>query len=402
MVCAREAAAVEDITYMYPYLEVGVKVVDGPEAADLLKSGSLRDIAQFAPPDREVGIAHWVTSGGVYGKARSLSQPSYYYEAPLSVYFAIPDLSLPLFAVDLPYYPRGDDAVSELLFGITRYDKPFDFTPQVVIRLPYELAAVHRLYYAEGRGVVSDIVENQKDGAAGHMLHLAWKADWSDSRLARAVHQVTAPGEVAIEVDVDPAYVSVALLDKNGSLVDSAERYRPDEPMGVSVPLHPGALPEALDFLASVWHVAFHEPLIMLSNTTIAAALAVPCVTRADFESRLSSVDAVMKAMTIPDILLAAEDRGRLKPSETFMRMRSALGTRLSGPDLDSAQKAVNDFSAVNRLRVALQHPETAKPDLPSSLARFGIGYPPSWPDAWETVRARLITAAIQLRNALL
>jgi hypothetical protein len=64
--------------------------------------------------------------------------------------------------------------------------------------------------------------------------------------------------------------------------------------------------------------------------------------------------------------------------------------------------KAVKDFGAVNRLRVALQHPEDANPDLPTALAGFGVGYPPDWSSAWDAVRTRLIGASIQLRNARL
>jgi hypothetical protein len=400
-VCVREADMAEACHYRYLELEIGVSVLPGADAAERLRTGVMSEIAHFTPPETGTGQAQWVTSGGQYGVTAPVDMPCYYFDAPLSIYFAIPDLGASLYGGGFPYFPRADDALMELLYGVTRDQGRIDIRSQIVIRLPYLRAGIRSLYYIEGQGIGVEIAENQPGGVADHELHIAWKLDDADRRLSREVLQSFTSGRLVVELEADPAYVSAALLDEHDRLVDSAERYRPIELAAPSVPLHASALPEALDFLASVWKVSFGERLFILRNTTIAAALAVPCATRSDFESRLSSVDAVLKSMTIPDILLAPSDRDAIEPTHTLKRMRSALTTRMSGADLESAFKAVDIFSEVNRLRVALQHPE-AKPDLPTALSWFGVGYPPDWPTTWDSVRARLIGASIQLRDALL
>jgi hypothetical protein len=169
-----------------------------------------------------------VTSHQQYGVTSTLDVPAYYYDVSLGVGSgqAIPDLGAPLFGGHQPYYPSGSDALLELLYGITRHQKPINFWPHAVIRLPYLRAAIGNLYYVDGEGMTIDISEQERGGAAGHELHVAWMLHDSDTRLSRGVLPIHAPAAFLIQTKGDPSYVSAALLNENGELVDSRERYR--------------------------------------------------------------------------------------------------------------------------------------------------------------------------------
>jgi hypothetical protein len=177
----------------------------------------------------------------------------------------------------------------------------------------------------------------------------------SDERLSRGVLPVHAPMTYVVPTKADPSFASVALLNQTGELVDSRERYRSAQPLP-TVSLHPAAVAEAFDYTASVWKYVFGERLLMLRTTSAPAALSMPVETRSDFESRLSSVSALMKAISVPDSLLSPSDIG-IDQSHSIERMKAALRNRLSDPDLEKATTALGVFAQVNDVRVALQAP---------------------------------------------
>jgi hypothetical protein len=398
--CAREAIGAVECRYQYDQLDIGVAIVPGAEAAKRLREGVLTSDVHFVPPTvKDGGTADWVTSNFPYGVTSTLDVPAYHFDVSLNMGgAAMPDLGAPVFGEHLPYYPNGSDALLELLYGITRHQKSISFWPHIVIRLPYLRASIRNLYYVEGDGITIDIHERESAGASGHQLHVAWMLHDSDPRLSRTVVPVAGPGSFVVKTDADPSYVSVALLSETGEHRDSRERYRPAETLP-SVSLHPAALADAFDYTASVWKDVVGERLLLLRTTSAAAALSTPVETRSDFESRLSSVSALMKAISIPDSLLSPDDIG-IDQSHSVERMKAALRKRLSAPDLDRATKALGVFAQVNDVRVALQHPD-ARRDLPAALARMSIAYPPDWPKAWDVVRTRLIAALADVRDAL-
>jgi hypothetical protein len=400
--CVREATTAANCRYVYDHLELGVDVLPGVEAEKRLREGRLDGTAHFIPLDGTAsGTADWVTSHQPYGVTSTLEVPAYYYDFTLPGVVTMPNLDAPLFGGSQPYYPSGSDALLELLYGITRHQKTISFWTHGVIRLPYLRASIRNMYFVEGQGITIEVHEQEPGGAAGHELHVAWISNDSDQSLSRGVIPIDGPGSFGVQMDLDPAYISAALLVEGGPLVDSAERYRTVESAPPSVPLHPAALPEAFDFFASVWKDAFGERLLQLRTTSTAAALSLRAETKSDFESRLSSVSALLKAISVPDSILSPADRGHIDPSHSTERMKSALRNRLSDADLATAMKAISVLGYVNDLRVALQHPEGVKRDLPTALARFNIGYPPDWSSAWDVVRARLISSLGQLRDVL-
>lgn len=399
--CVREAIGAVECRYLYDQLDIGVAIVPGAEAAKRLREGALTGDVHFIPPTvSDGGTADWVTSNYPYGVTSTLDVPSYHFDISLNMGGkAIPDLGAPLFGGHRPYYPAGSDALAELLYGITRHQKAINFWPHIVIRLPYLRASIRNLYYVDREGITVEIHERESGGASGHELHVAWMLHDSDSRLSRDVLPVAGPASLVVQTKAEPSYISAALLSESGEHIDSRERYRSAQTLP-SVSLHPSALPEAIDFLASVWKDVFGQRLLVMRTTAAAAAVVLPVETRSDFESRLSSVSVLLKSINVPDSLLSPGDAS-IDPSYSVERMKSALRTRLTGAERDTAIKALGVFAQVNDIRVALQHPETARRDLPATLARLNIAFPPEWPAAWDTVRTHLITALANVRNAL-
>jgi hypothetical protein len=175
------------------------------------------------------------------------------------------------------------------------------------------------------------------------------------------------------------------------------------EPMQeqLAIPASPLALPEALDFLDTAWRVAFgkRQALLRLRDTLSIAKLSQACTTRADFESQLSALADILKAMDIPDALLSKTRE--INKDQTLTRLLDCLQTRLEGSDYQEVERAVSTLRTVNEIRVALQHSGASR-ELPTSMAKLGIPYPPQWGDAWDRIRAATIEALRVIREKVL
>jgi hypothetical protein len=169
----------------------------------------------------------------------------------------------------------------------------------------------------------------------------------------------------------------------------------------LAIPASPLALPEALDFLDTAWRVAFgkRQALLRLRDTTSIAKLSQVCTTRADFESQLSTLADILKAMDIPDALLSKTQK--IDKDQTFMRLLDCMQVRLEESDYQEVERAVITLRTVNEVRVALQHSGASR-DLPTSLVKLGIPYPPQWRDAWDRIRAATIEALRIVREKVL
>jgi hypothetical protein len=169
----------------------------------------------------------------------------------------------------------------------------------------------------------------------------------------------------------------------------------------LAIPASPLALPEALDFLDTAWRVAFgkRQALLRLRNTTSIAKLSQVCTTRADFESQLSALADILKAMDIPDALLS--ETQKIDKDQTFMRLLDCMQVRLEESDYQEVERAVSTLRTVNEVRVALQHSGASR-DLPTSLVKLGIPYPPQWRDAWDRIRVATIEALRIVREKVL
>jgi len=92
---------------------------------------------------------------------------------------------------------------------------------------------------------------------------------------------------------------------------------------------------------------------------------------------------------------------GEINKDQTFTRLLDCLQTCLQESDYQEVERAVSTLRWVNNIRDALQHSGAAR-ELPTSLARLGISYPPQWGDAWDRIRAATIEALRVIREKVL
>lgn len=120
------------------------------------------------------------------------------------------------------------------------------------------------------------------------------------------------------------------------------------------IPLPPTALLDAFEVLDSAWRNFFGRRLIERPRLGGVADLSQPAGSHAEFSSRMTQLDDLVKGLRVDDDLLTGTTA--LAPSATIGRMHDALGKVLSGADLTSAKGALGILSAANGIRVALQH----------------------------------------------
>jgi hypothetical protein len=166
------------------------------------------------------------------------------------------------------------------------------------------------------------------------------------------------------------------------------------------------SLVASIDYLDTSWRsspMSGGKRIFSHKSAATLASLAQPCATRADFQSRITELDAVFKSMDAPtsspsftkDI---ADNAGPL------VRLKWALKDSLaSNPAaLQDASVAIDRLLAVNVVRTGFQHSTTTTVSLPAALATFGIGYPPSdWAMAWKQLEALAVSAVQALARTL-
>jgi hypothetical protein len=166
----------------------------------------------------------------------------------------------------------------------------------------------------------------------------------------------------------------------------------------------PRGLPEALDFLDATWRLAFGKKrhLVRLRRAEDISILASPCSSRAEFKAGISALDDVFKLFMIDDDLLTATDLAdpNIKGDKTLNRLTACLRARLSEDVIGDALEAIKILRRVNEVRVALQH-SGAGGKLAPALSALGVRQAEDWPEAWNAVRRRAITALTLLRKAL-
>jgi hypothetical protein len=404
-ITVRGGTTVPHRDYEYANLKLLSRMRRGPEIAEQLRTGYLsapvgeREFRQIGAAD---GTAEWLTSGAIWGMTGPLPTPSYYFAVQIEGQQIISRgrLSEPAYGPGQLYYPSGDDAMLEVLYGTTRHQGRRDLVNQAVIHLPYDDARIESVAYVDGEGVVVRIGEGGKGWASGHELQALWKIQFSETSYRRAGQAITHAGNVTFGVGTEPAYFAASLQNEEGLLVDYIERNVQPEAANELVPLPSEALNDAFDFLDSVWRNVTNKDLLEVHRVSSVARLTVTVKNRSDFSGRLSDLAEVFKAIKVDDSFIDAKLAKDLTPDKSLGRLKVAVQKLLKSPDADVATRAVEVLQDIVRVRAAIQH-EDAQPDLPTSLARLGIKHPADWPQAWEVVRHRAVDALRDLRQAL-
>jgi hypothetical protein len=404
-VTVRAGERLPERSHAYNRLRIKRQMVAPSQVADLLRRGFVTRLhggREFRELRDEEGTAYWVTSRTDFGMVGSVETPAYYFSADLGASNPTQHALLqdPIFGLGEPYYPTGIDALLEILFRVTQDQGRRDLMSQVVIHLPYRQAFITGLDYVEKHGMVVGVEERLGGGAADHQIQGVWKLHRSDRELAREVKPLSGQGNVTFDTGAEPVYFAVSLQDKSGLLVDAFERERRPDFVAALDPLPASALPEAFDFLASVWRNITGQNLFANQRLSPAAGLAESAANRQEFAARLSDFADVLKALQIPDSALDPKDLPGLDKGSSIGRLRSAM-SMLPGVDAGAVEQPLNVLRDINLMRNALQH-ANARPDLPTIMARLGVQYPPDWADAWEVTRHRAVTAIADVRRTLL
>lgn len=183
------------------------------------------------------------------------------------------------------------------------------------------------------------------------------------------------------------------------------ERHVVAEPAAAE-PVSPLGLPEQLDVLDAYWRLSFGKKhhLLDLTTATGAASLALPCGSRAEFESRLSALADILDKLTVDDTLLphmTDEDKAdKIKGSLDALQI--ALHHKLPARRHASTDKAVQHLRRVRQARNIMQHGIARNGGLTSKLREIGIhDAPPNWEGAWTAIRAQTADALSAIRNEL-
>jgi hypothetical protein len=172
--------------------------------------------------------------------------------------------------------------------------------------------------------------------------------------------------------------------------------------------LSPLSLVAAIDYLDASWRASSFsgaQRLFKHRHAEILADLAQPCTTRSDFRDRVSELDSVLKTIDAPkdDASFTKEvrDAGPLVRLKHFVfhRLTADEGTAATAEDV---RAAIDQLLAINKLRVAIQHPGTANTDLSAALATFGIPFAPTdWGKAWRRLEASTVSALTVVARSL-
>lgn len=401
----RGGVKVGEIDYDYGRLQIRSRMQSARFTAQNLREGRVfREMGnrEFRDVPASEGQAYWQTSGTRYGAIAPIPTPSYY--AVISIadmdLVSQAQLSEPVFGSLPPYYPSGTDAVLDVLYGVTNDQIQRDTFNQIVIHLPYVAALIEQAVYVDGEGMAITIGGESAETVKGHRLQALWKIQAAEQIYQRASKVLTEPGQVVLPMEAEPHVFHASLQDPSGLMVDTVDHHRQYTAEEIGLPLLPEALPEALDFVASVWQNVTRTRLLNLRQVTAASQLGMSASAREDFVSRMSALADVFKAIQVDQSLYDQAAAKGLDPEATLARVRLATQRLLSAPDLNSASAAISILQNIVQVRTALQHEKT-KMDLPTALAKLGIPFPAPWADIWERIRRRAVGALRELRQAL-
>jgi len=173
-----------------------------------------------------------------------------------------------------------------------------------------------------------------------------------------------------------------------------------------AAPVSPLGLPEQLDVQDAYWRLSFGSRSRLLGLTTAAgaASLALPCGSRAEFESRLSALADIIDKLKVDDALLPAmtdeEKKDKIKGSLDAVDL--ALQHKLPARHHASIATAVQSLRMVRQVRNIVQHGIATGGGLTAKLRQIGVhDAPPDWEGAWNTIRAQTADALSTIRNEL-
>jgi hypothetical protein len=181
--------------------------------------------------------------------------------------------------------------------------------------------------------------------------------------------------------------------------VQDAEQYAdrlsawisPPQPAPPPVLVSSLALPEAIDYLNTVWREWATEPLFLIQRAEAAAKLAYECRTEDEFDSRLTALYGIFCATRLP----GRKKNGKPADLEAYLSKHVPLDGR------DRAVAAVKELEDFLSLRASRQHPDADERGV-RAMRNLGVQLPTDdWGQAWRTIQARMVLALNALREQI-
>lgn len=183
------------------------------------------------------------------------------------------------------------------------------------------------------------------------------------------------------------------------------QRHVDAEPAAVE-PVSLLGLPEQFDVLDAYWRLSFGKRFRLLDLTTATgtASLALPCGSRAEFESRLSALAGIIERFRVNEALLPSmtdeEKKDKIKGSLDALDM--ALRHKLPASHHTRIDTAIRSLRKVRQARNVIQHGVATDGGLTAKLRQIGIhDAPPNWEGAWNSIRAQAADALSAIRDEL-
>ncbi len=174
----------------------------------------------------------------------------------------------------------------------------------------------------------------------------------------------------------------------------------------VAEQVSPLGLPEQLDVLDAYWRLSFGKRFRLLDLTTATgtASLALPCGSRAEFESRLSALADIIDKLRVDEALLPPmtdeEKKDKIKGSLDALDI--ALQHKLPARHHARIDTAIRSLRKVRQARNIIQHGIATDGGLTAKLRQIGIhDAPPNWEEAWNAIRAQAADAMSAIRSEL-
>ena len=154
------------------------------------------------------------------------------------------------------------------------------------------------------------------------------------------------------------------------------------------------------------WRLSFGKRyrLLDLTTATGAASLALPCGSRAEFESRLSALADIIDKLRVDEALLPpmTDEERKDKIKGSLDALDIALRHKLAARHHASIDTAIRSLRKVRQARNIIQHGVATDGGLTAKLRQIGIhDAPPNWEGAWNAIRAQTADAMSAIRNEL-
>ena len=154
------------------------------------------------------------------------------------------------------------------------------------------------------------------------------------------------------------------------------------------------SLPEAVDYLDTVWELMFKGHLFKWAGATKTVELILPCATSEEFRSRVGALADLVNQMMVPETNSASND-----PS--LQRLKAFAKANLSEEAARRIEDAVEQLRAIVAIRSGDAH-HGARPRGARGFDALGIDYPPhDWGLAWEQVQSAAVAALNIIRQEI-